>query len=326
MFGGVAWWPVVMIVVLICVSLVQRVLKPSILTLQSDYESPSIFVSVVSYCDGAWVDGVVQMFEQAARPGRIFVGVIEFVHTAEESSDHLIPMSVRRNVRVHTVSKRIAKSQRETRKLCYDQLYKEEEYVLFSRGINLTDGWDELLISMITSQSVLTTMVPNEFHAVFPCANSRGGITHKFFQVQNPVPVPSLVVSFDFIFAPAEATGKILSSSNEWDVTASLVDNDYGICTPGTAIGYRSTIPRGVRPAKKLASVAGAQHAATSGFGNRPTARGRLGITAHPEPVELIAKCGSLVAARVEIQTIEAEDDAQSKRNSRDKMGRGNDT
>ena len=272
---------------------------------------PRIFVGIVSFCDKRWTEQVQQMMSSATHPGRVFFGVLEFVERAEDSQEPHVPPAWRSRVRVHAVSHRIATSMRHARRLCYDKTFADEPYVLFVRGASTVRGWDEAMVQGLLNRddkSVLTAHLHSECAPTFPAVReTEGQIKVSHIAVASPTRehLSSLAWQSDLSFAPNQATDIILSASDEIEVTVRLMQEGWSIRTLGVCLAVRETHPVGVRNARKqLSEDLRAEYARRVHLGSP---RATLGITQAATSEELIGKYGSLVAARVALQTVEAE-------------------
>ena len=275
-------------------------------------EVPAIFVAVVAYCDSKWLDYAMHLMDTAAQPGRIFFGIVEYVRKAEDSREADIPPRIRGHVRAHAMSERVATSVHEAREQCFNELFKDETFVLFSRSILPAPNWDDILINMLPPHAVLSFKITRDYQVVFPCIQPNGKVMYRPIVVSSNCAIPSLLWIDDFCFLKPDKVPLMLSSSNPWDVTATLLDEGVIVVVPGTPIAVRGPHPRGVKSASRAAGSAGAKYRDAIGAGEKPTARAQLGLTPDAEASEIIGKCGSLVAARVEIQTLEAEERRQT--------------
>ena len=114
---------------------------------QNETSRETIFVSVASYRDDDCSQTLRSMFQQAARPDRVYAGVCQqnkAGETKEECVDPLMPW--RRNVRVITVPHTAAKGPTYARYLCAS-LYDGETYFLqIDSHTQFQQGWDQHVI------------------------------------------------------------------------------------------------------------------------------------------------------------------------------------
>ena len=313
----------VMFICAVCASLVSRMLeKVRCRSRALPNALPTIFVGVVSFCDREWPKQIEEFMHAASHPDRVVFGVIEYVHSAEESLEEALPARWRHIVRLHTVSERIAKSQREARSLCLQKLFRDETYVLFSRSIHPVAAWDELLIRSCAENSslVLTTQLSQTTTSTYPRIEIKDGravVTDAEMLLATDESVPILVWRPDFVFGPSEHMGHMLEHSDDFEVSGALASRSIRIMAPGRCVGTRASHPRGLKSARSRSaySAQAVEYAKSMGVdlvAETTTSRARLGITPTPEASETIAKFGSVVAARVALQTAEAEDDERA--------------
>jgi hypothetical protein len=90
-------------------------------------------------------------------------------------------------------------------------------------------------------------------------------------------------------------------------LSASLTENKYHLYVPGKSIATRRGRPVGVSRGKvKHVSAAAKRYAENNGFGEKQTAKARLGLTPDAESAEMIAKYGSIVNTRLALQEEQA--------------------
>jgi hypothetical protein len=270
---------------------------------------PKIFVSIISYCDKNWLAQIEQLMGSASRPHRLHFGVVEYVDSADDSQEELIPTEWRNNTRVYTVSKKIATSLREARRLCLSKLYNEEEFVMFSKSVIMERGWDDKLVSYITEKSVISMHLSSDNAPVFPCIHVNSDISYKTLTVLQDRAVPSLLWLSDFSFSTVTAANTLLEFSDPFQVTAALHALGFHVFIPGNTIAKRATYPRGIkeRIVSNSTSPEAIEFKKEIGVGaTRTTAYAQLGITPKAAPDEQISKYGSVVAVRVAAQSIDA--------------------
>ena len=199
-------------------------------------EEPTIFVGIVAYCDAQWPEQIRHLLETASSPRRLMFGVVEYVVDAEETMAFVLPVDWRHRVRVYTVSHVIATSQRAARRLCFDETYKDETFVLFSRGWASTTGWDVLLTNMMDStKNVLSVDLSEKWVATFPCIDpTTRAIVGRELKNHSPRAITSLVCQNAFTFSVAAPVEQILSSSDEYEV-AKRWWHGYELFVPGAS-------------------------------------------------------------------------------------------
>ena len=301
-----------MVVLALLASLVSRYIP----TKSSDIVIlPSIFVGVVSFCDEHWPDMVQRIIDSAYARDSLRIGVLEFVRSAVETREPYIPAEWRRIVSVYTVSHRTATTMRAARTLCTAELYRNEPFIMFIRGADLQMNWDRHLIDSMTPTVVISSRVDPRGRATFPSFVD-GALTHRsLFETseQSASIVPTFIIQLEFVFFASNALKTILSTSDDVALSAKLTREGYSLMVPNFSVASRSRVPAGVNRGKLGSRPHFAhEYADRNGFGQVPTARGRLGLTPEADSAEIIAKYGSIVGARLAIQ----EEDAVMKNTS----------
>ena len=269
-------------------------------------ELPSIFVGIVAYRDPKWPEQVEHLLATAAHPARLSFGVVEYVEDADDTIVGQLPAEWRHVVRVYTVSQMIASSQRVARRLCFDETHRDETYVLFARGWAPVADWDEILVNMVDApNNVISTRLHDEPVATFPCVDARTReIASRELRNPSARAVTSLLWQSDLVFCGSAAVEHVLSSSDEYEVSAALVARDYALYVPGCAVGSRHAVPRGVKAARKQHSKQQSEYAKRIGVhADRVEPTAVLGLHREREAAESIAKYGSVMAARVAYQS-----------------------
>lgn len=278
-------------------------------------ERPTIFVCVVAHCDRDWPAAVEQIRSAATHPDRVAVGVVEYVEDADDAVE-VAPDAWRGGtVRTYAVSRRIATTERAARVLCCEQLMENEDFVLLSRPFHAVGGWDDELEAMMLEHEkahgrcsmVLSTRPSrDEQVALFPVVTRSGAVRMRRLCTHASVAVPSLVCLPDLVFARRELLAAVLTASHPLEISAALDERGVATCVPGRPIAVHAALPRTVPPAfkrKHRAHAFAAKIGCDSGR-SAVTAHARLGMLDADRPAsELVAKFGSVVAARVELQT-----------------------
>ena len=161
------------LVAAVCFSLISKIMNGFKRTMTVSESGSSVFVGIVSFCDSQWPLQVQQLMESATSPQRLRFGVVEYVERAEDTQEASIPSKWRSFVRIYTVSECIASSQREARMLCYEQMYSEEHFVMFSRSIDAVKGWDDMLVDACDGTTVISTRLSTASVAIFPAVRLR---------------------------------------------------------------------------------------------------------------------------------------------------------
>ena len=123
--------------------------------------------------------------------------------------------------------------------------------------------------------------------------------------------MPSLLCLSDFTFSTADAVPIMLRNTCEFEISAALTQAQYELVVPGRAIGVRSRHPRGVKCASRKGALSknGKAYAMSIGVDvdrRTVTSLAKLGLLPNADATESIAKYGSVVAARVAFQTVDA--------------------
>ena len=253
---------------------------------------------------------VQDMIDNAYARDTLRIGVVEYVRTAKDSHEHLIPAEWRHIVSVYTVSSRVATTQRAARKLCIDELFRNEPYVLFVRAAKMHMYWDYQLINSFSDSSfVVSTHVNRDGRVTFPCVvdgEPRQRSPANLDEATTKL-TPSLIAQTELIFFSSEATRLVLSTSDDVALSATLATNGFLLVVPMFSVASRSSKPNGVNRGKLgPRSQLGIKYANENGFGTNSTAKARLGLTPNADSAEIIAKFGSVVGARIAIQEEEA--------------------
>ncbi len=295
----------------ICVSLVSKIfVKQEVI---SDVDE-SIFVCIISYCDSVWLQQVEQIIQTANNWKRIHFGIIEYVENAEDSQEDRIPNLWRNNIRVYTVSRKVAVSQCQSRKLCFTKLYRDEDFVLFTKSVEMENGWDNCLLKSMINDSIIVTMhLDSETSTpAFPCLSVKGAkvdIKYKPLVAFEDYTVPILLWSSDFVFSKMLPTQTLLQSLNPIEMTAALVQSGHELCMCTQPIAKRAAHPIGVKDKLKRLAITDDTSTYLKSIGvtvSHATAYAQLGLSPNASSNEKIAKYGSVVAARVASQSIDA--------------------
>jgi len=141
----------------------------------------TIFVSVAAYREPHVADTLAQLFERAACPYRVFVGLCQ--HANHDDADALedytraAPVSFERNVRVLRQPAHMAEGPTVARALIRHGLYGGEQYYLqIDAHTVVCEGWDEVLLKELdacaSDAPVLTGIVPKPFGGTVPETSS----------------------------------------------------------------------------------------------------------------------------------------------------------
>ena len=111
-------------------------------------ERPRIFIQIASYRDPECQWTVKDLFEKAAHPERLFVGICWQFVKGEDDAFFSVPYPRPQQVRVHEVDARQSKGVCWARSLT-QKLWKGEEFTLqIDSHMRFEPGWDEALIEM----------------------------------------------------------------------------------------------------------------------------------------------------------------------------------
>lgn len=129
-------------------------------------EEETIFVSIASYRDADCLNTLRSLFSQAARPGRVFVGVCE--QNGPAAAEVCLPVEFEWHDQVRRVSvpSREAKGPTYARYLC-STLYRGETYFLqLDSHMRFEKGWDDRAIAMLRacpSTKPVLTHYPHDY-------------------------------------------------------------------------------------------------------------------------------------------------------------------
>lgn len=259
-----------------------------------------LFVGLVSFRDAGWPTQVEHMLATAESPHRLRFGVVEYVRHAADAVD--LPARWRDCVRVHTVSHRIARSLREARTLCLDQLHQNEPAVLFVRAAEFVRGWD----ARLGATAGITTARLDE-RATFPClrldaTGARVQPRAMRGRVDLPV-VPILLWQAELVFAYDLAALRLaLEHTDGIKVSLALHAAGVPLVAPTQPLARLGHAPRGLPMPSATHDLASAR-ALLRQLGVSEV-EARMGVTAGARADELVAKYGSLAAARVRRQSL----------------------
>ena len=278
---------------------------------------PFIFVAIVSYCDQDWLHQVDHLNATALEPKRLRFGVVEYVQKAEESRVSDMPVEWRHFVKVHTVSKETATSQRKAWETCISELYDDEEFLLLTRRVEASLGWD-VLMDALPPDSVFSSALT---HApTFPVAKRLLGpfqVEWKMekFKGDSKLFIPSMICLESLIFCHSSALKLVLSSDD--NVVASSALSAKGIMLKCIAqnVFSKGKAPRGVKTGmRKAAATAENVVRFLDSLGisrGRITSHAMAGLSPEASPEECVAKYGSVVAARIRMQELNVKTSAR---------------
>ena len=230
--------------------------------------TPTIFVSIVSYRDPQCSKTIRDLFERAALPHRVFVGVVLQNHPTEDADCAAGASAVGgrpAQVREMHCDFREAKGPTWARHRAA-QLYGGEDYVLqIDSHMRFRDGWDAYLLAQLAacpSPRALLTAYPPGFalpyagppadeRSTLLCAKSVDDdgmlrIAGKRLAAVSETPVPSLFWAAGFNFCPAQVMLGVpydgatpqLFFGEEIGMAARLWTAGWDFYTPGRAVVF----------------------------------------------------------------------------------------
>lgn len=105
----------------------------------------TIFVSVASYRDAQCGATIRSLFDQADKPGRVFVGVCE--QNSGDAKEACVPAALPKNVRRVSLPHTEAKGPTYARYLCSTLYAGEDWFMQIDSHTKLVKGWDTLVIA-----------------------------------------------------------------------------------------------------------------------------------------------------------------------------------
>lgn len=235
--------------------------------------SPRIFVNIASYRDTECQWTVRDLFEKAANPDRVFVGVCwQFVPGDDDDCFQIEtrPEQVRR-IDFHA---------KESRGVCWARnkvqgLWEGEEFTLqIDSHMRFVEGWDDILLEMYnscpTDRAVLTTypipyVPPNQLSppsivTIFPKYFDKHGVLMfrseaKGIQQAPAEPTPTSFIAAGFLFGPGQIIADapydphIYFQGEEITLAARLWTHGWDLFTPNKHVIYHdySNRPNRVR-------------------------------------------------------------------------------
>jgi len=313
------WSFSLVIVIFACIhaifSIVAHICNPHSNKIDNDILENSIFVCIVSYKDENWIPDVINMLTSSKCFQRVFIGVIEYIEKESISED--IPNKFRNNIRVKTVSSKTAKLLSHGRKECFENLYRNEKYVLFTKSAQLCDSWDEILINYVreNDEMVISTKLDNSTDSKFLKIKSVEtnnvvlctGDLHSSHYMQY---IPSILWCEDFSFGKSECAYICFSGEHFLEIAANYHEEDVKVYHPGACIGKRVPHPTGLRSkttislAKKEKVVAFLKKIGIDMKRKHVAPQLLCGLTLNPNSEECISKYGSIWQAKLMIENL----------------------
>jgi hypothetical protein len=269
----------------------------------------SILVCVVSYKDTRWIHQCVDLLKSAHAPSLVKIGVVEYVRNIGSSREKSLPPFLKENVKIHTLSSVMADTTQEARKVCMDNLFSGERFVLFTRAVQMRRGWDSFFLSKCRKHVVCSSLPPETEAPTFPSVKRvRDGVLEvQQRKVQGGGAekscVPSILWQSEFSFSSSDAAGHIVGKRSDADVTASLSSSKFSIRVPCLPFGKRGVIPHGVRKPTNRISDESAPYFTSIGVSLSSVGpEAYLGLTKTSSPSEHVMKYGSVAGARISLQ------------------------
>lgn len=233
---------------------------------------PTIFVSVASYRDAQCSATIRDLFQQADKPARVFVGVCE-QNAPASPAEACVPVSLPKNVRRISIPHLEAKGPTYARYLCSTLYRGETWFCQIDSHTRFVKGWDTKAIDNIKkcpSKKAILTHYPRKIEE-FGASDSgvpvlckskfdnNGVVTFESVILAPPksgVPRPVPFVSGGFVFMPGTAVTDVpfdpdlphLFQGEEILHSARLWTSGYDFFTPLDNIVYhqyeRKDVPK----------------------------------------------------------------------------------
>lgn len=268
----------------------------------------SILVCVVSYKDTRWIHQCVDLLKSAHAPSLVKIGVVEYVRNIGSSREKSLPALLKENVKIHTLSSVMADTTQEARKVCMDNLFSGERFVLFTRAVQMRRGWDSFFLSKCRTHVVCSSLPSETEDPTFPSAKrvQDGVLEVQQRKIQGGAGkscVPSILWQSEFSFSSSEAADHIVGKRSDADVTASLSSSKFSIRVPCLPFGKRGFIPHGVRKPTNRISEESLPYFTSIGVSlSNVGPEAYLGLTKTSSPAEQVQKYGSVAGARISLQ------------------------
>ena len=221
-------------------------------TIEPEDLENSIFVVLVSYRDRAWVQCVVDILDKASISNRIFIGVIEYIDSPQNSMIEYIPKKYRHQIRVQSYNYESATNLRDSRQLCVQEMFHHERFVLFTRSCTMCYEWDNIICEYLklNDNCIISTDLPKIPQNNFPTINyvdNKLTIISKEFSLQRHQAIQVILCYTDFAIMESHITKYFLQDDTSFGISAILHHNEIPMLTTGQCIATKSTHPRGVR-------------------------------------------------------------------------------
>lgn len=239
-------------------------------------QRPTIFVSIASYRDPDLGNTIRSLFEKAADPGRIFIGIC-LQWSPGDDSDCAVPANLLarypEQIRVHEVHAA------ESRGACWararvQDLYRGEDYYFqIDSHMRFLEAWDERLLGMLrlcpAEKTVLSTYPlaftpPDQFSAeqlvtMRPKGFDLHGVltlnsTLSALETAPEIPAPVAFVSAGMLFGPAACILDVpydpylYFEGEEIMLAVRLWTHGWDLRQPNRAVAYHNYGPQPERP------------------------------------------------------------------------------
>ena len=280
-------------------------------------EEGTILVCVVSYDDARCIDWMQAAYRRAANRRRLQFSIVEYVRDADSSITPVLPPDLRCRTHVETHALSSATTVAAAWRTCLDEMLASTTYVCLLTSCDLQPEWDAILCDALPSSKCVLTASPSlNDVAQFPCVTGlrkRGARVHyrDVVHIHPVTSVPAVFVSVGLIFGSMSEVRRLIravdASDAHLDAALTLVAHEHSL---RLHCPTRLVARVGVHPRRPPPAVS------TKGY-NRDQLRKVLvyeeekrfahaGLTIRPSDSECIAKYGSVTAARVTLQKLEA--------------------
>ncbi|OGS99232.1 MAG: hypothetical protein A3F73_06275 [Gallionellales bacterium RIFCSPLOWO2_12_FULL_59_22] len=233
---------------------------------------PAIFVSIASYRDPDCQNTVRDLFEKAAHPERIIIGIC-LQAVPGEDDDCLVSSERHRQLRVDSIHAS------ESRGACWarsriQKLWQGEEYFFqVDSHMRFAPGWDEKLIAMLekcpAEKPVISTypleftppdrFAPDNLVTILPKGFDDDGVlaqnsTLSPLAKASEYPAPSPFISAGMLFTSGQVVGEVpydpylYFTGEEITLGARLWTSGWEIYCPNRVIAYHNYIKQTGRP------------------------------------------------------------------------------
>jgi hypothetical protein len=204
-------------------------------------DGTAIFVACVSFRSATCLDFVLSLFDKAAAPARLRVGVVEYIGHPTESLALRMPADMRAVVRVHTVAISSATTLAAARRLCVRQLFNHEALCVFANEIHLEAGWDAEVVRGASPRAVFTALVGLRRRAMFPVLEAtpdgRLALRRRPFAERVGGVVDVVACAADFAVCAPEDVDALLAHDGFEARTASLCERGLRIVSSTALLG-----------------------------------------------------------------------------------------